>query len=246
MTNIPTGRFVWFEYSSKDIKKSQGFFGELFNWSIQAVPMPHGAYEMIASAGATIGGYQAPSPTAHWMSHLQVEDAAASAKHAVALGGKIVKDAVAIGVGVIAIVTDPLGGTFALWQPTNREPGGDYRKEVGAFCWNELHSSDPAASVKFYAALGGFETEAMEMPGMGQYHTLKKDGQPRAGVVKAMPGAPQAWLPYVHVASCDASQEKAKKLGATIAMPATSVPTVGRFSVFLDPQGAALGILQPA
>ncbi len=32
MAKIPTGRFVWFEYSSKDAKKAQAFYGELFGW----------------------------------------------------------------------------------------------------------------------------------------------------------------------------------------------------------------------
>jgi len=251
MTNIPTGRFVWFEYTSKDLKKSQGFFGELFNWSTQDIPMPQGAYTMIASNGGTIGGYQAPmagGPDAAWLSHLQVKDAAASAKQVAALGGKVYKDAFDVhGVGVMAIVADPLGGTFALWQPTNREPGGDYAGKAGSFCWNELYTADPEASVKFYQAIGGFETEAMEMPGMGKYHVLKKDGQSRAGVLKSpMPGVPQSWLPYVAVTNCDTSNDKAKKLGATSLVPPTSVPTVGRFAVLKDPSGVAIGILQGA
>jgi hypothetical protein len=249
MTNkIPTGRFVWFEYSSKDLAKSQGFFGELFNWSTQDVPMPNGSYTMISSGGTTIGGYQSPmpgGPSAAWLSHLQVSDAAASAKQVAALGGKVYKDAFDISVGRMAIVADPLGGTLALWQPTNREPGGDYSGKVGSFCWNELYTENPEASVKFYQALGGFEVEAMEMPGMGKYHVLKKDGQSRAGVLKSpMPNVPQSWLPYVAVANCDATHDKAKKLGATILVPPTSVPTVGRFSVFTDSSGVALGILQ--
>ena len=45
---IPTGRFVWFDYVAPDVKKAQGFYGELFNWSTQDVPMPDGAYTMIA------------------------------------------------------------------------------------------------------------------------------------------------------------------------------------------------------
>jgi predicted enzyme related to lactoylglutathione lyase len=32
MATIPTGRFVWFEYASKEAKKAQAFFGELFQW----------------------------------------------------------------------------------------------------------------------------------------------------------------------------------------------------------------------
>jgi hypothetical protein len=250
MTNkIPTGRFVWFEYSSKDLAKSQGFFGELFNWSTQSVPMEKGAYTMIASGDATIGGYAQPmkgAPDAWWLSHLQVEDAAASAKLAAKLGGKVLMDAMDISVGKMAVIADPLGGVLALWQPTNRAPGGDYRHAPGSFCWNELYTNDVEASTKFYQALGGFEVEKTEMAGMGTYVQLKSDGQPRAGIVKSpMPGVPQSWLPYVQVASADATHDKAKKLGGASVVPPTAIPGVGKFAVLRDLAGAAIGILQP-
>jgi len=253
MTNkIPTGRFVWFEYSSKDLPKSQGFFGELFNWSTQSVPMEKGAYTMIASGDATIGGYAMPTsmkgaPDAWWLSHLQVADAAASAKQVAKLGGKVLQEPIDIKVGIMAVVADPMGGVFALWQPTNRAPGGDYRQQTGSFCWNELSTNDVEASTKFYQAIGGFDIEKTEMPGMGTYVQLKSDGQPRAGIMQArMPGVPQSWLPYVSVANADATHDKAKKLGATSLVPPTPIPNVGKFAVLRDLAGAAIGILQPA
>jgi hypothetical protein len=60
-----------------------------------------------------------------------------------------------------------------------------------------------------------------------------------------MPEAPHAWLPYVQVASADQTADKAKRLGATIVVPPTQIPNVGRFAIFVDAQGAATGILQP-
>ena len=80
---------------------------------------------------------------------------------------------------------------------------------------------------------------------MGTYYTLEAGGKPRAGVLaKPMPQAPHAWLPYVAVANADATVDKAKRLGATPIVPPTDIPTVGRFSILVDPNGAALGILQ--
>ena len=250
MAAIATGKFVWFEYVSKDVKKAQGFFGELFGWTTKDVPMPQGAYTMIAAADKTIGGYlptpEGAPPGAHWVSHLQVTDAKATAGKVKSLGGKIAKEAFKVGdFGTMAIVLDPHGAAFALWQPARVEE--QPQPTTNTFCWNELFSADPVASVAFYKAIGGFEEEPMEMPGMGTYHLLKSGGVPRAGVMKQMmPGQPHAWLPYVQVANADASSEKAKKLGANIIVPPTEIPNVGRFSIFADPQGSPLGILQPA
>ena len=244
-------RFVWFEYVSKDAKKAQGFFGELFGWSTQQVPMPGGDYSMIAVGGKTIGGYMTTPPgappEAHWLSHLGVENAEKSAKQVKELGGSIAKEPFKVGdFGTMAVVKDPQGGVFALWQPAK---AGDEPPKVenGHFCWNELGATDPEAAVKFYKAIGGFTVEGMNMgPEMGTYNVLNSDGQPRAGIMKKMMAEqPHAWLPYVQVASADATAEKAKKLGATVVVPPTDIPNVGRFAIFADPLGAALGVLQP-
>jgi uncharacterized protein len=245
---MSNGKFVWFEYVSGDTQKAKGFFGELFGWTTQDVPMPEGAYEMIASGGRTIGGYlptpKGAPPEAHWLTHLAVADAKATSEKVATLGGKILKTATKVGdFGTMAIVADPQGGPLALWQPAKADelPA----PTVNTFCWNELASSDPAASVAFYTAIGGFTSKPMEMP-TGTYHVLESGGQPRAGIMpKMMPQQPHAWLPYVQVASADKTADKAKKLGGNVIVPPTDIPNVGRFSVLADTLGAAIGILQP-
>jgi len=39
--------------------------------------------------------------------------------------------------------------------------------------------------------------------------------------------------------------ERAKRLGATVTSPPTTIPNVGTIAVFADPLGASFGILQP-
>jgi predicted enzyme related to lactoylglutathione lyase len=247
--SIPTGRFVWFEYVSADARKAQGLFGELFGWSTKNVPMPDGEYTMIAASdGKTIGGYFAAPPgakTASWLPYLQVQSAANTAAQVKKLGGSVIKEPFKVGdIATMAVVADPLGAGVALWQPVKAEDPG--KPSVGHFVWNELPSKDPEASVKFYSQIGGFSTSKMEMPGMGTYNLLESDGQGRAGIMpQPMPNAPHLWLPYVQVASADQTAEKAKRLGATVVVPPTQIPNVGRFAIFIDAQGAGTGILQP-
>jgi hypothetical protein len=147
----------------------------------------------------------------------------------------------------MAVVKDPFGGVFALWQPTNPQGTGDWKGVAGAFAWNELYSDELDKSIAFYKTIGGFEASSMDMgPGMGTYHMLNADGKPRAGAMKPpMPGIPQSWLPYVQVADLDATIAKAAKLGADIKLPRASAPGVGSFGIFVDPQGASLGVIQP-
>ena len=49
----------------------------------------------------------------------------------------------------------------------------------------------------------------------------------------------------VQIASADQTADKAKRLGATIVVPPTDIPNVGRFAIFVDAQGNTTGILQP-
>jgi len=243
-----TGKFVWFEYVTTDTQKAKGFFGELFGWTTQEVPMPDGAYSMISAGGRTIGGYL-PTPEgapkqSHWLTHLQVASAKDIGEKVVSLGGKLLKPAFKVGeFGTMAVVADPHGGTLALWQPAKVED--QPAPTANTFCWNELASSNPEASVAFYKAIGGFEAKAQDMGQMGTYNVLESGGQPRAGIMKKMmPEQPHAWLPYVQVASADKTAEKAQKLGGAVIVPPTDIPGVGRFSILADTQGAALGILQ--
>ena len=243
-------KFVWFEYVTTDIQKAKGFFGELFGWTAQEMPKSElGGYTMIASGERTIGGYLATPEgapkQAHWLSHLGVKSAAETAAQVQKLGGKLLKGPIKMGeFGTMAIVKDPHDGVLALWQPAKDE--AQPAPTNNTFCWNELASSDPKASVAFYTAIGGFTNKAQDMGKMGTYNVLESDGQPRAGIMsKQMAEQPHAWLPYVQVASADKIAEKATKLGGSVIVPPTDVPNVGRFAVLLDNQGGALGILQP-
>jgi len=252
MATITTGKFVWFEYAGGDARKAQGFYGELFHWKTQPMPTPDGGnYTMIALGTQTIGGYAPLIPgettTPHWRSHLQVQDAASTAQKVKSLGGKVIKEPQKMGdLGTMGLVTDPQGALFALWQPGKPEGTGDYKGIEGAWVWNELMCDDDEKAVAFYKQIAGFTEDRMDMGEHGTYHLLKIGDKGSGGVMKKMmPQAPTHWLPYVQVASTDQSVERAKKLGADIKVPATDIPNVGRFAVFVDPQGAGLGILQP-
>ena len=172
MATTPTGKFVWFDYVSKDEKKAQAFFGELFNWKPKVMPMGQGSYTMIEVGSDTIGGYMHTPPGApdhaHWLSYLGVADVKESAAKVKASGGTIGKEPYKVGeVGTMAVVFDPFHGVFALWQPNQAQDSGDYKGTAGSFIWNELYTEDPDRSVAFYKAVGGFESETMTMGGGG-------------------------------------------------------------------------------
>jgi len=120
----------------------------------------------------------------------------------------------------------------------------------GRFVWYELLTTDPAAAEAFYTHVVGWTAEAVSAPGIDMPYTmLKAGGMPVCGLMAQPPearaaGAPPAWLGYVGVDDVDAAADKAKALGGAWLMPPMDIPTVGRFAVTADPQGAALGVFR--
>ncbi|CAM5796668.1 VOC family protein [Rhizobacter fulvus] len=115
----------------------------------------------------------------------------------------------------------------------------------GAFSWCELMSTDPTAATAFYAQLFGWKLEAMNM-GM-PYHVVKVGDAAIGGIMGMPPGSPPGlrptWVPYVTVADVDALVRQVVALGGKVMMPPADIPSVGRFAVIADPQGATLNVI---
>jgi hypothetical protein len=251
------GRIVWHDLMTRDVEKARRFYGELFAWRIKE----EGHWNLIYGAegdehfGAVMpldAGQPAPP---HWVPYIAVQDLDAAVAAIPAAGGKLHTGKLPAGkTGTFVIAADPQGAAFTAWQYTGSDPKpeGDTPPKPGQFCWDELLTSDPAAAEAFYRKVFGFGVDRMSMPGMDYTILLRDakraDGKPRqaAGMMKLPPGVPHPfWLSYVAVADCDASMEKARRLGATLPMPAIDLPGIGRFTTVLDPSMAAIGILGP-
>ena len=119
----------------------------------------------------------------------------------------------------------------------------------GRFVWHELMTTDTKAAEAFYGRVVGWSAEPF--PGSKMGYAIWKAGEKRVGGLMALPadakaaGAPPSWMIYVGVHDADAIAAKARSLGGKVAVPPTDIPTVGRFAVLADPQGAHIAILRP-
>lgn len=121
----------------------------------------------------------------------------------------------------------------------------DAMKTHGAFGWSELMTTDAKAATEFYGGLFGWKIETMDM-GTGPYHVLKVGDKAVGGIMKWPAEAgqmPPMWGCYVTVDDVDATAKKCTSLGGKVVMPPTDIPTVGRFAVIQDKQGATLNII---
>ncbi|MDQ6640830.1 MAG: VOC family protein [Pseudomonadota bacterium] len=243
------GRFVWFEHLSNDIPKARGFYEKLFGWNTEMMAMSSGdPYPVIHNGEAGIGGYaQAPAGAPpQWMSYLSVSDVDSAYKAALAAGAKSLTAPMDCGsAGRSATIADPTGGVFSLWRGAQGDPTETETTPPGGWIWNELSTQDEKLALAFYEKVFAFTHDEMPMPD-GTYFVLKQGEKGRAGLYKPMQASlPTMWTPYVSVADCDATSAKATGLGATVCLPPSDIPNVGRLAMFTDPQGASIAILKP-
>lgn len=244
------GKFVWFEHVSRDPKKAQAFFGEVFGWKVSPHPMGAASYEMIAAGEAMIGGYAEPSRPdlpPHWIAYASVDDVDAAARKAAAAGGSVLEPPSDIpGIGRMARIADPQGAELCLIKSADGDEP-DAPAPHGGWLWNELHTTDPTSALTFYSDVIGYTHRAMDMGPAGTYHILTASGDDRAGVSShLLPDTPPHWLPYVCVDDPDTIVTRARVLGAAIPMSPHDIPGVGRFAILADPTGAILAIMKPA
>jgi predicted enzyme related to lactoylglutathione lyase len=122
----------------------------------------------------------------------------------------------------------------------------DVYKTHGAFSWNELITSDPAAAAAFYGAVFGWNVHDAD-EAMGGYRVVAVGDNGVGGIMAPPPGAPPMpphWGSYVTVDNIDTTLARCAELGGKTLVPAMDVPTVGRMAVIQDPQGAALNVIQ--
>jgi uncharacterized protein len=249
MSYLP-GKFVWFEHVSNDAAKAKAFYQSLIGWSIQDVPMGAQPYSMIMNGADSIGGFRAASPgmDSHWLSYLSVRDVDESHAASVAAGAKSMMPPMDMGPGRASGITDPSGAMVCLWKGAEGDPADVEKTPLGGWFWNELWSTDANAALAFYKKVFGYTVDAMDMGAQGTYNILKTpDGKMRGGLMQATPEMkmPSNWLPYIHVKDCDAAAAEATKLGAkAIVVPPTDIPNIGRFSVVIDPTGAAVAVMK--
>lgn len=117
---------------------------------------------------------------------------------------------------------------------------------AGNFVWYELLTSDPEKALEFYGHVAGWKSQLF-----GKDYTMLVGSQgPMGGVMKlpeqaAKMGAPPHWTSYVQVDDVEATVALTKKLGGQVYVEPSDIPTIGRFAVIADPQGASICILKP-
>jgi predicted enzyme related to lactoylglutathione lyase len=256
-TEYAPGTPSWTDLASPDLAASEQFYGTLFGWdcSEEDTGDPNNPYVMVRQGGKDVAGMMKLSPEMQaggmppvWSTYVTVTDVDAAATKAKELGGAVLSGPMDVmDAGRMAVIADPTGAVFCIWQPRGTI-GAQIVNEPVSLTWNELMSPDVEAAKQFYGGLFGWKSETMEMGGEGPAYTVWMLGENSIGGAMAPPmeGMPAFWGVYFSVADCDATVAKAQELGANVLNGPMDVPEVGRMAALMDPQGAAFNVIKNA
>ena len=112
------GLFSWFELHTKDAAAAAQYYGTLFGWTFDEMPIPSGIYRRISVGDVGIGGI-AEMPLgdapAYWHGFVTVDDVDARIDKATARGAEVKMGPFDLpGVGRMAHIHDPDGAPLSL------------------------------------------------------------------------------------------------------------------------------------
>src|SRR5919198_109243 len=258
----------WVDTSQPDPEAAVDFYSGLFGWEFRDAmpPESEGKYFIAQIRGgdvAAVGSIPEGAPAAAmWNTYIWVDSADDTAAGVRAAGGEVMMapfDVMAA--GRMAVLTDPEGAAFCVWQP-NEHKGAKVVNEHGSLNFNTLATRDRAAAEAFYGAVFGWKALAIPagvmwmLPGYGDHLEEKTPGLREQ---MAQLGAPEGFIDVVAALNPIAADDsdtaaqwsvtfavddaaavaaKARELGGQVVSGPMDAPWA-RLAVINDPQGAS-------
>lgn len=241
--------FCWLNLMTPEGNEAKEFFASLFGWTFGEMPGVPGGHLILVegkAAGALMDLQvcrlpEGTPPAIGLM--VKVEDVDASLAKINSLGGKGDAPFDVMTNGRMAMVTDPNGAVFGLWQPKDKD-GFDVDSHAhGAPGWFETISTDAARAAEFYAAAFGWDVE-IQSPVPGMQYTLFKLGDVPVSGAMSVPNVPAHWSVAFSVRDADEVAKRLVELGGNLCMPVQAIAGVGRFALFKSPQGVSFQIME--
>lgn len=248
-TSHAPGTFSWVDLGTPDADSAKRFYSELFGWELTDEPTGPGNTYTVArvdgSAVCALYKRRADLGTPAWLSYITVESAEETALRAGELGGSIIQPSFDVmDAGRMALLSDPNGAMFGIWQP-NLGIGAELVNDPGTLCLNQLNTDNPEAAQTFYKELFGWTVE-YNGTDTGDYWGLYNDGTLNGGLMPLPPeaDAPPHWLVYFTVSDLDRSVAQiAKELDGQIFGQPMKIES-GRIAVAADQQGAVFAMFE--
>lgn len=241
---------AWFDLMTSDAEAARAFYGGLFGWDFDVQGAEYGHYAIAMKDGRVAAGLGQIPPDGgfppSWTVYFAVESADRTLELAQSHGGQVFVPAMDVGTqGRMAIIADPTGAVFGVWQP-NEHQGATIVQDPGSMAWCEVNTRDSAAARAFYEKVFGLNSKKIESPGT-DYHTLHLGEMTVAGVLQMTAEwgeLPPHWMAYFAAADITGAVTRIGELGGRVMHGPFETP-YGPMAVAMDPQGAVFSIIKP-
>ena len=234
----------WVDTRQPDPRAAADFYTRLFGWEVET----SGEYTFCKLRGSDVAAIAAGERAA-WTTHIWVESADETAARVTEAGGSVVTAPFDVPeAGRTAVLTDPAGAEFSVWQPTAHK-GAQRVNEPGAWAMSALSTPDLEGAKAFYGTVFGWETDTFAVGDLevtlwrlpGFVGGEPEQPVPADVIATAVGGDTARWDVDLWVDDTDATAARAAELGGTVVAGPFDMP-IGRRAVLADPQGATFSI----
>ena len=252
----------WVASAHPEPEKALAFYTELFGWEAEEAmgvdsPVEYYLCRLRGRDVAAVGSRRGGPPVGVWETYIWVESAEDTVARVIDAGGSVIlKPFDLLDAARVAVVADPAGAVFGVWQPGEHR-GAQLVNEPGAWAISQLGTRDPGGSRAFYDAVFGWETDTFDM-GQGEITLWRVPGyvggEPEQPVSREVVGvmvpasgegspeeAPARWNVDFWVGDVDEAADEATRLGGEVVV-SPFYTSVGRSAVLADPQGAVFTV----
>lgn len=235
----------WVDLGVHDVDAALAFYAKAMGWRAGERSGPEfGGYAMWFNGDIPTAGVgparEGTSPC--WTNYLATSDIDRTIGLVEAAGGSVMTPVMVIGpLGRMAVLQDPVGATFGLWEAhdfAGFPPGG----EPGFLDWCVVETIDVDASCAFLQALFAYDVQVPDPdPGASGYAQLGIGGIPAIGLRPA-DAVTSEWMTYFAVDSVDAVATRVGADGGRIVREART-SAVGTMATLADPEGATFSVI---
>jgi len=207
-------KFIWTDLSTYKLKESVEFYSELLNWKFQNdndyfVGGANGIYE--------VGIYETPeffqkiNMPHFWMNYIHVESLKDTTAKAIELGGKIELNNEPFYGGTIALIRDPMGAGFTIYQGKELDQKPNTKSiSIGM---RELHTSNAKLNIGFYENLFNWQIKVQS----DSIYTISEESGNEIGRIleldNSIKGRYEYWVTEFMVDNLHETRERLKILG---------------------------------
>jgi len=216
--------------TEEDHQATRAFLSALFDWTWRVGGPEMGGYSLAISQDLPVLGLGITQGSHHttvtYFSTSNIDDAVARASDD---GATVVVPRMDVmDLGSMAILIDPVGATFGLWQP-NTFHGFGVMHEVNAPGWFDESSADAARAVEFYTKWSGHQVIS---PADGM--NVLANGETWYASLTEVDGEPPQWKPIYVVDSLERTREIVTRHGGAILVEEMPVPG-SALTIFTEP-----------